>query len=250
MDMRDSFVIRRKTVAIVPAYNEEANVGGVVREILSRAPFLDVVVVDDGSADRTAEEARLAGATVLENPRNLGVGGAVRTGIAYALEQGYERAVQVDADGQHDPSQVYRLLVPLQCGDVDVVVGSRFLEYGGYRPPWHRRLGVRLLASVVRAATGQRATDTTSGFRAMNRRAMDFLLANYAVDYPETESLVLMHLAGIRWREVPVTMRSRLSGESSIRSLSCVLFMVKVLARITLEALRIRTPRPAFLGRD
>lgn len=228
-----------RILAVVPAYNEEGNVGAVVRELVNLAPFLDVLVVDDGSLDGTAQEARLAGAMVLSLPANLGIGGAMRAGMSFALEKGYRRALQVDGDGQHDPSQVHLLLEPLQSGEADMVIGSRFLTAGGYKPPWHRRLGTLLLSAAVKAVTGREATDTTSGFRAMNRRALAFLADNYPEDYPESESLVLMHLAGVRWIEVPVVMRSRSGGTSSIRSLSSIYYMIKVMSCIALDAFRI-----------
>jgi glycosyltransferase involved in cell wall biosynthesis len=210
---------------------------------VNQAPFLDILVVDDGSTDSTASEARRSGARVTSHAENLGIGAAMRTGMTEALERGYDMAVQVDGDGQHDPSQVYLLLAPIKSGQADVAVGSRFLSAGGYRPPWHRRLGTLLLAAAVSAATGRRATDTTSGFRAMNRKALSFLAASYPTDYPESESLVLMHAAGIRWVEVPVNMRSRFRGVSSIRSFTCLLYMAKVLVRIARDATRLRIPR-------
>lgn len=234
-----------RVLAVVPAYNEEGNIGGVVRELACITPFLDVLVVDDGSTDRTAEEAAGKGAQVISHGRNLGIGEAVRTGMEFALRNGYSIAVQVDGDGQHDPSFIFRLLAPLVTGQADVTVGSRFLGAGGYRPPWHRRAGIRLLAEVVAGVTGRPTTDTTSGFRAMNRRALAFLVHNYPPDYPESESLVLMHMAGIRWMEVPVAMRRRLKGDSSIRNISAAGYMIKVLTRIAMDALRIRVPRPA-----
>jgi len=237
-----------RILAIVPAYNEEATVGAVVRELNNQAPFLDIVVVDDGSLDNTVKEAGSAGATVLSLPTNLGIGGAMKAGMSFALKRGYDMALQVDGDGQHDPSQVHCLLEPLRSGEVDVAVGSRFLGTGGYKPPWHRRLGTLLLSAMVRAATGLKATDTTSGFRAMNRRALEFLAENYPEDYPESESLVLMHMAGIRWKEVPVIMRSRSGGISSIRSLSSVYYMVKVMFCILLDASHVKSPRPAVQG--
>jgi len=237
-----------RILAIIPAYNEEASVGAVVRELTNQAPFLDILVVDDGSLDNTVKEAGAAGATVLSIPTNLGIGCAMKAGMSFALERGYDMALQVDGDGQHDPSQVHRLLEPLRSSEVDVAIGSRFLGTGGYKPPWHRRLGTLLLSAMVRAATGSKATDTTSGFRAMNRRALQFLAENYPEDYPESESLVLMHMAGIRWKEVPVMMRSRSGGTSSIRSLSSVYYMIKVMFCILLDASHVKSPRPVVQG--
>jgi SAM-dependent methyltransferase len=230
-------------IAIIPAFNEEDNVGRGVREMMVTAPYIDLVVVDDGSTDATADEAARAGASVISHGRNLGIGAAMRTGMRYALENGYEYAVQFDADGQHDPAQIPRLLAPLLEGRSDLVIGSRFLGTEGYKPPWPRRLGTRLLGIVVRAVTGKDATDTTSGFRAMDRRALEFLAVNYPRDFPETESLVLMHEAGLDWMEVPVSMRSRANGRSSIGALESVYYMAKVLTCIALDAAGLKRPR-------
>lgn len=236
---------RNELLAIVPAYNEEATVGAVVAELRARAPFLDVLVVDDGSTDATAERAIAAGALLISHDSNRGIGATVRTGMEYALREGYRTAVQVDGDGQHDPSQVYAVLAPIVAGKADVVVGSRFLGAEGYSPPRLRRAGMSVLAGAVRSATGLTVTDTTSGFRAMNRRALAFLVSNYSEDYAETEALVLMNRAGLTFTEVPVTMRKRAAGASSIRRTRCLGFMVKVLGRIALDVTGIRMPRPA-----
>lgn len=242
----------KEMIAIVPAYNEEKSIGKVIDEIAAAAPFLEIAVVDDGSTDATASVAAAHGARVISNPWNMGIGAAVRAGMSYALERGFEIGVRIDGDGQHDPSCVYPLISPVRSGLADAAIGSRFLTGGGYEPPWHRRLGTRLLAWVVSSVTGQRATDTTSGFKAMNRKAMAFLVENYPDDYPESESIVLMHLAGIRWLEVPVTMRDRLNGKSSIGRLASLHYMVKVPGCIALDALRVRVPRsfPVELGAE
>lgn len=242
-DFEDEASVQRKEVlAIVPCYNEAGNVGSVVEELRSCASFLDVVVVDDGSSDGSADEARRAGAHVISRGENGGIGASVRTGMAYALDHGYRFAVQVDADGQHDTQYISSLIGLLEDGSTDVVVGSRFLGVCDYRPPLARRVGIKLLAWVVSLVSGRRATDTTSGFRAMNRRALKFLVANYPDDYPESESLVLMGRAGIRWTETPVAMRARKSGVSSIRGLSSATYMAKVLGSIALDTLGLKTP--------
>jgi len=228
------------TLAIVPCFNEGDSIGGVVDELHRAAPFVDVLVVDDGSRDLTDEAARRAGAMVVSHRRNAGVGAAVRTGMSYALEHGYRFAVQVDGDGQHDPAFIKPLLLPVKSGAADLAVGSRFLGTDGYKPPPARLAGTKLLSTVVTAVTGQPATDTTSGFRAMNRRALAFLVDHYPNDYPETASLVRLKKRGIRWTEVPVTMRKRVHGRSSIRGLGCAVFMARVLAYIMFDALTIQ----------
>ncbi len=229
-------------LAIVPCYNEVENVGEVVAELRRVAPFIDVLVVDDGSVDCTADAASRAGATVMSHRGNAGVGAAVRTGMAYALGRGYSYAVQVDGDRQHDPSYILPLLEPLQAGTADVAIGSRFLGTDGYKPPFLRRMGTTLLSNVVTRNTGQLTWDTTSGFRAMNVRALEFLVHHYPNGYAETESLVLMHMNGIRWVEVPVVMRERTHGASSIKGFRSLAFMAKVMLCIALDVTGIRFP--------
>ena len=161
-----------RVVAVVPAYEEEDAIGAVVAGIREFDPEIDVVVVDDGSGDRTAELAAAAGATVVRLPFNLGIGAAVQTGFRYALEQDYDVAVRLDGDGQHEPGELPKLLEPLERGEADVVTGSRFREAGSYRPPLGRRLGITWFAKLVSLLSRQRVTDTTSGFQALNRPAI------------------------------------------------------------------------------
>jgi glycosyltransferase involved in cell wall biosynthesis len=222
-----------RRVAVVPAFNEEANVGRVVDEIRAVDPMVDIVVVDDGSVDRTADVAREHGATVVRLPFNLGIGGAVQTGFRYAFEQGYDLAVRLDGDGQHDPSQLERILRPVLAGEADIAVGSRFAEAGdGYRSSRSRRVGIRLLAWVVSRIVGRRVTDTTSGFQALNRRAIELFAHDYPHDYPEVEATIMVSRHRLRSVEVPVTMRERGGGRSSITALRSVYYMVKVLLAI------------------
>jgi glycosyltransferase involved in cell wall biosynthesis len=222
-----------RRVALVPAFNEEANVGRVIDEIRAFDPALDVVVIDDGSYDRTAEVAHEHGATVVRLPFNLGIGGAVQTGFRYAFEQGYDLAVRLDGDGQHDPSQLDRILAPVLSGEADIVVGSRFAEAGaGYRSSRSRRVGIRLLAWVVSRIVGRRVTDTTSGFQALNRRAIELFAHDYPHDYPEVEATIMVSRHRLRSVEVPVSMRERGGGRSSITALRSVYYMVKVLLAI------------------
>jgi glycosyltransferase involved in cell wall biosynthesis len=222
-----------RRVAIVPAFNEAQVVGRVIDELYEQDAELDVVVVDDGSVDATAEVARQHGAIVLRLPFNLGIGGAVQTGFRYAFEQGYDIAVRVDGDGQHDPSQLGRVVAPVLAGEADIAIGSRFVGEGeGYRSSRSRRIGIRLLALVVSRIVGRRVTDTTSGFQALNRKGIALFARDYPHDYPEVEATVMVSRHRLRSIEVPVTMRERSSGRSSITAVRSVYYMIKVLLAI------------------
>jgi len=221
-----------RRLAIVPAFNEEANVGRVIDELRAFDPGMEVVVVDDGSLDGTVSVAARHGAHVVRLPFNLGIGGAVQTGYQYAFEQDFDLAVQVDGDGQHDPAELPRILEPLLAGEADMVVGSRFSGEGAFRSTAVRRVGIHLFARIVSAVVGQRVTDTTSGFRAVNRRGIALFAADYPHDYPEVEATVMCHRHRLRLREVPVTMRERGGGRSSITGPRSVYYMTKVLLAI------------------
>jgi len=221
-----------RRIAIVPAYNEERNVARVIDELRAFDPGLDVVVVSDGSRDRTAEVAAERGAHVVELPFNLGIGGAVQTGFKYAHEHGYELVVRCDGDGQHIPAELPKVLEPVLAGEADIVVGSRFAGGDGYRSSATRRVGIRLLALVVSAIAKQRVTDTTSGFQALNRKALDLFAADYPHDYPEVEGMVMLIRHRLRLREVPVSMREREHGQSSITALRSIYYMAKVLVAL------------------
>ena len=218
-----------RRIAIVPAFNEERNIVRVLEELRGFDPGLEVVVVSDGSADRTAEVAAAAGAHVIRLPFNLGIGGAVQTGFRYAWEEGFQLAVRVDGDGQHDPSQLGVVIAPVLAGEADIVVGSRFAGDSAYRSSATRRIGIRLLAWIVSQIARQRVTDPTSGFQALNRRAIGLFAADYPHDYPEVEGMVMVIKHRLRLREVPVSMRMRAHGRSSIGALASVYYMAKVL---------------------
>lgn len=223
-----------RRIAIVPAFNEEANIGRVIEEIRAVDATFDVVVVDDGSYDRTAAVAREHGARVLRLPFNLGIGGAVQTGFRYAFEHDYDLAVRVDGDGQHDPAQLDAVLRPVLAGEADIAVGSRFVDEDaeGYRSSRSRRVGIRLLAWVVSRIVRRRVTDTTSGFQALNRKGIALFARDYPHDYPEVEATVMVFRHRLRSVEVPVAMRERGGGRSSITTLRSVYYMVKVLLAI------------------
>ncbi len=237
-----------KTLVIIPAYREATVIGEVIRDVRRARPDVDIVVVDDASPDRTGHRAREAGAPVLTLPVNLGIGGAVQTGFKYAVAHGYEAAVQVDGDGQHDPAELETVLAPLIAGEADLVIGSRFLADTGYRAPLARRMGMILFSAVAHRAMNQRITDTTSGFRALNRRALLYLARNYPADFPDAETLVLLKRAGFRIREVSVRMRPRLSGKSSTTPLKSLYYPFKQLLSILVVVLR--EPPPQVIEED
>jgi glycosyltransferase involved in cell wall biosynthesis len=221
-----------RRIAIVPALNEEETVGRVIDEIRDFDPGFDIVVVDDGSVDRTAGVADDRDAYVVRLPFNLGIGGAMQTGYRFAFERGYDIAVQIDGDGQHDPEQLPKILGPVLAGDADLCVGSRFTGESPYRSSFARRVGIKIFARVVSAVVRQKVTDTTSGFRAVNRRAIALFAADYPHDYPEVEATVMCVKHKLRLQEVPVEMRERGGGASSITAVRSVYYMTKVLLAI------------------
>jgi len=229
-----------RVIAVVPAHNEEAAIGGVVDEIRAYDASFDVVVIDDGSGDATAEVAAAHGAAVVRLPFNLGIGGAVQTGFKYALENGYRVAVRLDGDGQHDPSELGKLLEPIRSGEADIVTGSRFVGGGDgdYRPPVSRRLGITWFAKIVSLLTRQKVTDTTSGFQALNERGIELFAGDYPSDYPEVEAIVLVFKHRLRLAERPVSMREREHGESSITFIRSVYYMLKVTLALVVAMVR------------
>jgi glycosyltransferase involved in cell wall biosynthesis len=232
-----------RVLAVVPAYNESAAIGGVIAELLAVKPAVEVVVVDDGSADDTARAAEEAGARVIRLPINLGIGGAVQTGFRFADRQGYDAVVQVDGDGQHVPSEIPSLLGAMSRTGADVVIGSRFLDVRGYTTSPIRRIGTRVFSLVNSLVLGRRITDNTSGFRAYNAGAVRFLSDNYPQDYPEPESVILLGRNGFSIREIPVRMREREHGRSSISAVRSVYYMVKVLLAIFVDLFKGRLVR-------
>jgi glycosyltransferase involved in cell wall biosynthesis len=232
-----------KRLAVVPAYNEAASVARVVRAIRRESPQTDVLVIDDGSTDETLRYALAAGAQVLRHPFNLGIGGAVQSGFVYALENGYDTMVQVDGDGQHDPREIAELEAVMRADpSIDMVCGSRFLtsDYR-YPAPISRRTGIHLFAFLLSRFVGQRVSDPTSGFRLHNRRAIELFARDYPHDYPEVEAVLMLHHHRLRMREVPVRMRPRDGGVSSIGGAGkSVFYMLKVLLALFVGMARRR----------
>jgi glycosyltransferase involved in cell wall biosynthesis len=232
-------------LAVVPAYNEAATVGKVIRALADEAPGIDVVVVDDGSTDQTARRAREAGARVLQLPFNLGIGGAVQAGFKYAQDRDYDYMVQVDGDGQHDPTQIRLLFDALQDGSVDMACGSRFVSKTGYVAPVSRRTGIHIFAFLLSLLLRQQVTDPTSGFRLYNRRAIAVFARDYPHDYPEVEAVLMLHHHRLTMREVPVRMFQRGGGVSSISSGKSAYYMIKVLLALFVGLARARPiPEP------
>jgi glycosyltransferase involved in cell wall biosynthesis len=230
--------LARRRLAIVPAYNEEHTIERVIEEIRAFDPGFEIVVVDDGSIDRTVFVAERAGAHVLRLPFNLGIGGAVQAGYQFARDHGFDLAVQVDGDGQHDPREIAALVEPILAGRADMVVGTRFAAGGGYRGTRVRRVGIHLFAALVSLLVRQRVTDTTSGFRAVNRKGIRLFAIEYPPDYPEVEATVVLSRHHLRMVEVPVVMRIRETGSSSITALRSVYYMVKVLLALFIGLFR------------
>ena len=229
-----------KCIIIIPAYNEAANIADVITCLAALERELEVLVINDGSSDDTSDQARHGGrARVVDLACNLGIGGAVQTGFLYALRHDFDIAVKFDGDGQHLAQEIERLLAPLLADRADVVIGSRFLGSSGYKSTFSRRLGIRLLALVNSLLLGRRISDNTSGFRAYNRKTIEFLAQYYpAIDYPEPEEVVLLARNGFRVIETAVSMAPRQGGSSSISLGRSFHYMAKVLLAIMMTCLR------------
>ena len=236
-----------RCLAVVPAYNEGASIEQVIESLRRHAADFDVLVIDDGSTDDTGQMAAAMGVRVLRLPYNLGIGGAVQAGFVFALEHGYDRMVQVDGDGQHDPQEIQKLMETMAHEPtVDVVCGSRFMtsDYR-YPAPISRRTGIHVFAFILSRIMGQRVSDPTSGFRLYNQRAISLFAHDYPHDYPEVEAVLLVHHHRLRMVEVPVRMYLRHGGVSSISSGKSVYYMLKVLLALFVGLARVRpVPEP------
>lgn len=225
-----------KTLIIIPAYNEEGSIAAVIADIRGHVPEADIVVINDGSTDRTEEIAKASGANVLTMPYNVGIGGGMQTGYIYARRQGYDVAVQMDADGQHPAKELPKLIE--QASRYDLVIGSRYVESTSYRSPYMRRIGMIFFSQLVTLLTRQQFTDTTSGFRAAGRKVIDLYASYYPIDYPEVESLVYLKRHGCKITEVSTEMHRRKAGRSSITPARSVYYMIKVTFSVIMSAMR------------
>ena len=217
-----------KTLLIVPAYNEQENIVRTIQDIEANAPGTDYVVINDCSKDNTREILKQYGANFLDLPVNLGIGGGVQTGYRYALEHGYDIAIQFDGDGQHDAKYISALIAPIEADEADCTIGSRFVKKEGFQSSALRRFGIGFLSNLIKFLSGVKIYDVTSGFRAVNRRMIAFFAENYPQDYPEPDAILASALEGFRISEVPAQMRERIGGQSSISSFRAVYYMVKV----------------------
>lgn len=227
-----------KKLIIIPAYNESANIEKTVRDIEENAKGFDYVIINDCSTDDTREICEAKGFNIVNLPINLGIGGAVQTGYQYAVRYGYELAVQVDGDGQHDPQFLKQMADYMENHDVDMVIGSRFIEKEGFQSSFMRRVGITYFTGLIKLCTGKKITDPTSGLRMAGRRVIRMFADSYPKDYPEPESVVSVLRKGYRVDEIPVVMRARQGGESSITMKKSVYYMIKVTLAILMEVTR------------
>lgn len=218
----------KKVLIIIPAYNEEENIGRVVRRMIDMAPQYDYLVVNDGSRDSTIDICRRESFSYLDLPINMGIGGAVQAGYVYAEKNGYDIAVQMDGDGQHDIAYLDRLLDPILKNEADIAIGSRFIEKEGFQSTAGRRMGINILSGLIWITTGKKIMDVTSGYRAVNRRFITIYSNDYPADYPEPEAIVAAIMHRGRIKEVPVKMHAREGGTSSITLKKSVYYMIKV----------------------
>lgn len=223
-----------QTLVIIPAYNEEKSIGALVNEIRFTAPKVDIIVINDASNDNTAEICKELKVSVINLPNNLGIGGAMQTGYKYALANNYDIAIQCDGDGQHDPSYLSLLIDEIEKGQAHLVIGSRFINNTGFQSTFIRRLGIRFFNFLIHTLTRKNFTDPTSGFRACQRDVIKLFAKSYPRDYPEPETIATLTRYGLTIKELPVIMRSREGGVSSINLFKSIYYMFKVTAAIVI----------------
>lgn len=231
-------MVKNKKLIIIPAFNESENILNTVNDIKNKASDFDYIVINDCSKDDTLSILKNNNLNYINLPVNLGIGGAVQTGYKYALENGYDLAVQVDGDGQHDPQYLSALSESLNREKADMVIGSRFIENKGFQSTFMRRVGILYFTNLINILTGYRITDPTSGFRMVNRKVIELFASDYPRDYPEPESIVSLLKRNLKIIEVPVEMKERQGGVSSIKMWNSVYYMVKVTIAILVECTR------------
>lgn len=227
-----------KKLIIIPAYNEQESIKKTVEDIMEKAPHFDYIVINDCSTDKTKEICETEEFNVIHLPVNLGIGGAVQTGYLYAARNGYDIAVQVDGDGQHDPQFLSKMADYMEAEHADMVIGSRFIDKEGFQSLGARRVGIKYFTMLIKLLTGTKITDPTSGLRMVNREIIEFFAEEYPKDYPEPESVVAILRRKKKVLEIPVIMRERSGGVSSISMKKSVYYMIKVSLAILIERIR------------
>ena len=227
-----------KKIIIIPAYNEQESIKKTVEDIMEKAPHFDYIVINDCSTDKTKEICETEEFNVIHLPVNLGIGGAVQTGYLYAARNGYDIAVQVDGDGQHDPQFLSKMADYMEAEHADMVIGSRFIDKEGFQSSGARRVGIKYFTMLIKLLTGTKITDPTSGLRMVNREIIEFFAEEYPKDYPEPESVVAILRRKKKVLEIPVIMRERSGGVSSISMKKSVYYMIKVSLAILIERIR------------
>ena len=231
---------QHKILIIVPSYREERNILNVISGLKKYVPDLDILIIDDGSRDRTREIAHTCGIISIRHPFNMGYGVTIQTGYKYAVKHGYHIVVQFDGDGQHDPRYIAPLIDALKASHADVVIGSRFLKGGSYDAPFARKLGIRFFSKVASIVTRQKFTDSTSGFQALRKEAFEFFSAmdNFPYDYPDADTIMTLCFAGFRVLEIPVTMHDRKEGKSMTTGIETLIYVTKMLIAICITLIR------------
>ena len=229
-----------KILVIIPCYNEQESIERVIENLKANAPFADYLIVNDCSTDKTLRILQANDMNYINNPVNLGIGGGVQAGYLYARENGYDVAVQMDGDGQHDPKYLEKVCAPVIDGTYDMCIGSRFIEKEGFQSSFMRRLGINIISFMIKLFTGKKIYDVTSGYRACNKELINFFADNYADDYPEPEAIITSVLSGFKVGEVPVVMVERQGGISSIRSLKSAYYMIKVCLALVVDRIKVR----------
>lgn len=228
-----------KVLVVIPAYNEEENIERVVNNIREENKSVDIVVVNDGSKDETLKRAKSTGVKIIDLPNNLGIGGAVQTGMLYAYKNDYDIAIQIDGDGQHDPKYISKMVEKIEEG-YDMVIGSRFAQKTGYKQTFFRMLGINITSALIKAITGKKIYDTTSGYRAVNKEIIEEFAKQYPYDYPEPETNMRVILKKKKILEMPVEMRKRIAGKSFITPIKSVKYMVKVTLSLMMTRLKLK----------
>lgn len=231
-------MISIKTLVIVPAYNEEESIKTVIEEIKKKNETVDVVIINDGSKDNTFFEAKKTQAIVLDLPQNLGIGGAVQTGYLYAYKNDYDIAIQIDGDGQHDPKYIKEMIDYITKDNYDIVIGSRFIKKTNYEQTFMRALGNKMLSTTIKLFTGKKIYDTTSGYRAVNKKLIKKFANAYPYDYPEPDTNLQVILAKSKFLEIPVEMRKRTTGKSFVSPIKSAQYMIKVMLALFIARIR------------